>query len=102
MKSLTIRLSEDVADLIERRDGEFRDLSINTLVNVAVRRMLAPEPGGGTPEDDAVMAALRRVIARDARILEALKTLDPDSDRQRKLAKNIMKKRRGALRKLAE
>jgi hypothetical protein len=76
MKALTIRLNDEVEELIEHRDGELRDMSVNTLVNVAVRRMLAPAQDRGTTADDAdVTAALRRVMARDAKILEALKNI---------------------------
>lgn len=76
MKSLTVRLSDDVATLIEQRDGELRDMSINTLVNLAVRRMLAPDQHRAVAADDeAVAAALKRIMARDAKILEALKNI---------------------------
>jgi hypothetical protein len=74
MKALTVRLNDEVAELIEQRDGELRDMSINTLVNVAVRRMLVPGQSRAVDADDAVVsAALKRVMARDAKILEALK-----------------------------
>jgi hypothetical protein len=76
MKTLSIRLNDEVAKLIEDRDGEMRDLSINTLVNVAVRRMLLPDQNQAVAADDsAVTAALKRVMARDAKILEALKDI---------------------------
>ncbi|MHB8231055.1 MAG: hypothetical protein ACYDG0_09790 [Vulcanimicrobiaceae bacterium] len=76
MKALTIRLNDEVAELIERREGELRDMSINTLVNVAVRRMLLPDHNRAVAaDDDAVTAALERVMARDAKILEALKNI---------------------------
>jgi len=76
MRSLTVRLNDEVAKLIDERDGELRDLSINTLVNVAVRRMLDPEQNRAVNAgDDEVAAALKRVIARDAKILEALKNI---------------------------
>ena len=71
-----MRLNDEVAKLIDERDGELRDLSINTLVNVAVRRMLDPEQNRAVNAgDDEVAAALKRVIARDAKILEALKNI---------------------------
>lgn len=73
MKSLTVRLNNEVAKLLEQREGEMRDMSINTLVNVAVRRMLLPDQNRAVAaDDDAVTAALKRVMARDAKILEAL------------------------------
>jgi hypothetical protein len=76
MKALTVRLNDEVADLIEQRDGELRDMSINTLVNVAVRRMLVPDQNRAVEaNDDVVAAALKRVMARDAKILEALKNI---------------------------
>ncbi|MGA8099712.1 MAG: hypothetical protein WB810_13745 [Candidatus Cybelea sp.] len=76
MKALTVRLSDDVAKLIEQRAGELSDMSINTLVNVAVRRMLVPDQNRAVDaDDDAVAAALKRVIARDAKIFEALKNI---------------------------
>jgi hypothetical protein len=76
MKPLTVRLSDDVANLIEQRGGELKDMSINTLVNVAVRRMLAPDQNQAVEADgDIVAAALKRVIARDAKIFEALKNI---------------------------
>jgi len=76
MKALTVRLNDEVADLIEQRDGELRDMSINTLVNVAVRRMLVPDRNRAVEaNDDVVAAALKRVMVRDATILEALKNI---------------------------
>jgi hypothetical protein len=76
MRALTVRLNDEVAKLIDQRDGELRDMSINTLVNVAVRRMLDPEQNRAvSADDDEVAAALKRVIARDAKILEALKNI---------------------------
>jgi hypothetical protein len=76
MKALTVRLNDEVATLIEQRDGELRDMSINTLVNVAVRRMLVPDQNRAVAAgDDVVAAALKRVMARDAKILEALKNI---------------------------
>jgi hypothetical protein len=76
MKVLTVRLNDEVADLIEHRGGELRDMSINTLVNVAVRRMLVPDQNRAVEaNDDVVAAALKRVMVRDAKILEALKNI---------------------------
>ncbi len=76
MKALTVRLNDEVAKLIEQRDGELRDMSINTLVNVAVRRMLVPDQNRAVAaDDDVVAAALERVMTRDAKILEALKNI---------------------------
>jgi hypothetical protein len=76
MKTLTVRLNDEVANLIEQRDGELRDMSINTLVNVAVRRLLVPGQNRAVEaNDDVVAAALKRVMARDAPILEALKNI---------------------------
>lgn len=76
MKSFTVRLSDEVADLIEHRQGEARDMSVNTLVNVALRRMLAPEQNRAVPaSDEAVAEALQRVMRRDKSILEALKNI---------------------------
>lgn len=76
MKSLTVRLNDEVADLIKNRQGEMHDMSVNTLINVALRRMLAPEQNRAVPaSDEAVAAALKRVMERDADILEALKNL---------------------------
>jgi hypothetical protein len=76
MKALTVRLNDEVAGLIEQRDGELRDMSINTLVNVAIRRMLLPDQNRAVAADDEVVAAaLKRVMARDAKILEALKNI---------------------------
>ena len=76
MKALTVRLNDEVATLIEQRDGELRDMSINTLVNVAVRRMLVPDQNRAVAaNDDVVAAALKRVMARDAEVLEALKNI---------------------------
>jgi hypothetical protein len=76
MRALTVRLNDEVAKLIDQRDGELRDMSINTLVNVAVRRMLDPDQNRAVnAADEEVSAALKRVIARDAKILEALKNI---------------------------
>jgi hypothetical protein len=76
MKTLTVRLNDEVADLIEQRNGELRDMSINTLMNVAVRRLLVPDQNRAVEaNDDVVAAALKRVMARDAAILEALKNI---------------------------
>ncbi len=76
MKALTVRLNDEVATLIDQRDGELRDMSINTLVNVAVRRMLVPDQNQAVAaNDDVVAAALKRVMARDSEILEALKNI---------------------------
>ncbi len=76
MKVVNIRFNDEVADLIEHREGELRDMSINTLVNVAVRRMLNDDSVQTVrADDDAVAAALGRVMARDAKILEALKNI---------------------------
>ncbi|HVA27531.1 MAG TPA: hypothetical protein VNF68_05090 [Candidatus Baltobacteraceae bacterium] len=76
MKALNIRFNDEVAELIENREGELRDLSINTLVNVAVRRMLSADSAQAVrADDDAVAAALGRVMSRDAKILEALKNI---------------------------
>ncbi|GAC1392298.1 MAG: hypothetical protein NVSMB31_10270 [Vulcanimicrobiaceae bacterium] len=76
MKSLNIRFNDEVAELIEHRKGELSDMSVNTLVNVAVRRMLTVESVKSVSADDAaVVSALERVMSRDASILEALKHL---------------------------
>jgi hypothetical protein len=76
MKVLTVRLSDEVAKLIEQRGGELSDMSVNTLVNVAVRRMLVPDQNRALEaDDDAVAAALKRLMARDAKIFEALKNI---------------------------
>lgn len=71
---MTVRFSDEVAELLDQREGELREMSVNTLVNVAVRRMLAPDPNKATQaSDEAVASALKRVMQRDASILEALK-----------------------------
>jgi len=76
MRALTVRLNDEVSKLMDERDGELRDMSINTLVNVAVRRMLAPEQSHVVAaSDEEVATALKRVLARDAKILEALKNI---------------------------
>ncbi len=76
MKAFTVRLVDEVAKLIEQRAGELSDMSINTLVNVAVRRMLASDQNRAVEAgDDTVAAALKRVTARDNKILEALKNI---------------------------
>lgn len=74
VKPMTVRFSDEVAELLDRREGELREMSVNTLVNVAVRRMLAPDRNKATEaSDEAVASALKRVMQRDAGILEALK-----------------------------
>ena len=76
MKPMTVRFSDEVAELLDRREGELREMSVNTLVNVAVRRMLAPDRNKATEaSDEAVTSALKRVMQRDATILEALKNI---------------------------
>lgn len=76
MKALNVRLSDEVVELLERREGELRDMSVNTIVNVAVRRMLTSGESKVVPADDeTVAAAVKRIIARDSSILEALKNL---------------------------
>jgi hypothetical protein len=75
-KAMNIRFTDEVTELLDARQGELRDLSINTLVNVAVRRFLAGTPISAASADDAeVERALKRVLSRDASILEALKNL---------------------------
>lgn len=76
MKPMSIRFSDEVADLLDRRDGELREMSVNTLVNVAVRRMLAPDRNNAVEAtNEAVAVALKRVMERDASILEALRNI---------------------------
>jgi hypothetical protein len=76
MKPMTVRFSDEVAQLLDQREGELREMSVNTLVNVAVRRMLAPDRNQATQaSDEAVARALERVMQRDASILEALKNI---------------------------
>ena len=76
MKAMNIRFSDEVAALLDQRQGELKDMSINTLANVAIRRLLAQETTQAVPADDtAVASALQRVMSRDKAILEALKNL---------------------------
>ena len=76
MKAVTVRFSDEVAELLDHRVGELSEMSVNTLVNVAVRRMLETDNHKvAAADDEAVTTALKRVMARDAKILEALKNI---------------------------
>jgi Arc/MetJ-type ribon-helix-helix transcriptional regulator len=68
-KSATVRLDPKVAELLDSRAGEYASMSANTVINVAVRRLLE------TPSDNEVEQIARTLAKRDARILEALKNL---------------------------
>lgn len=69
-KPSTFRLEPDVAALLDHREGDFSSMSANSLVNIALRRLLR-----GPILDDEVEKVARRLAKRDARILEALKNL---------------------------
>ena len=59
-----------MAELLKQREGDYASMSENTVVNIAVRRLLkAP------PSDVEVEQIARRLAQRDERILEALKNL---------------------------
>ena len=68
-KSATVRLDPRVAELLDRRVGEYASMSANTVINVAIRRLLEP------PSDNDVEQIARTLAKRDSRILEALKNL---------------------------
>jgi hypothetical protein len=73
-KNINVRFAPEVAHLLDNRTGELRDLSVNAIVNLAVRRLLTSRPVSAIEADDRhVEAALRRILERDRLILEDLK-----------------------------